>query len=175
MAITLKAIRPSFGAEVSGIDLSQAMNAETVRTLWDAIDRYSVLVFHDQRLTDVQLRERTGQTLPENVAIDAQGKPTRDAAAARKGAVLTFGGYKGYGLSLSVGLLGALAGASLMSERPHGGFIVAFQPDLLATEDQFRQQATALIGKGKPTLTPRQPADGIQSQHALPDTRFPGQ
>ena len=57
MAITLKAIRPSFGAEVSGIDLSQAMNAETVRTLWDAIDRYSVLVFHDQRLTDVQLRD----------------------------------------------------------------------------------------------------------------------
>lgn len=104
--------------------------------------------------TDVQLRERTGQTLPEGVAIDAQGQPTRDAAAARKGAVLTFGGYKGYGLSLSVGLLGALAGASLMSERPHGGFIVAFRPDLLAAEDQFRQQASALIGKVK--ATPRQ-------------------
>jgi len=57
MAIELRALRPSFAAEVDGIDLSQPMDAGSVRTIWDAIDRYAVLVFHDQRLTDTQLRD----------------------------------------------------------------------------------------------------------------------
>src|SRR5262249_61010815 len=57
MAVELRASRPSFAAEVDGIDLSQPMDAVSVRTIWDAIDRYAVLVFHDQRLTDTQLRD----------------------------------------------------------------------------------------------------------------------
>src|ERR1043165_8293040 len=39
MAIELRALRPSFAAEVSGVDLNQPLDAGTVRTLWDAIDR----------------------------------------------------------------------------------------------------------------------------------------
>src|SRR3954454_24506634 len=57
MTIELRALRPSFAAEVGGVDLSKPMDAGTVRTLWDAIDRYAVLVFHDQRLTDTELRD----------------------------------------------------------------------------------------------------------------------
>jgi alpha-ketoglutarate-dependent 2,4-dichlorophenoxyacetate dioxygenase len=57
MAIQLNALSPSFATEVDGIDLSQPMKADTVRALWDAIDRYCVLVFHDQRLSDDQLRD----------------------------------------------------------------------------------------------------------------------
>jgi alpha-ketoglutarate-dependent 2,4-dichlorophenoxyacetate dioxygenase len=57
MAVRLRAVSPSFAAEVDGIDLSQPMDADTVRTIWDAIDRYAVLVFHLQRLTDTQLRD----------------------------------------------------------------------------------------------------------------------
>ena len=57
MAVELRALRPSFAAEVDGIDLSRPMDAGRVRTIWDAIDRYAVLVFHDQRLTDTQLRD----------------------------------------------------------------------------------------------------------------------
>src|SRR3954466_6499333 len=57
MAIELRPLRPEFAAEVGGIDLGQPMDAATVRTIWDAIDRYAVLVFRDQRLTDTQLRD----------------------------------------------------------------------------------------------------------------------
>jgi alpha-ketoglutarate-dependent 2,4-dichlorophenoxyacetate dioxygenase len=57
MTVALRALQPSFAAEVDGIDLSQPMDASSVRTIWDAIDRYAVLVFHDQRLTDAQLRD----------------------------------------------------------------------------------------------------------------------
>ena len=57
MAVEFRALRPSFAAEVDGIDLSQPMDADSVRTIWDAIDRYAVLVFSDQRLTDTQLRD----------------------------------------------------------------------------------------------------------------------
>jgi len=57
MAIEVKAVNPSFAAEVDGIDLSRPLDSGAVNTLWEAIDRYSVLVFHDQRLTDTQLRD----------------------------------------------------------------------------------------------------------------------
>ena len=56
MAIQTRALRPDFAAEVEGIDLSQPMDPATIRDIWDAIDRYAVVVFHDQRLSDSQLR-----------------------------------------------------------------------------------------------------------------------
>src|SRR5262249_7239853 len=46
--------------------------------------------------TDLQFRERLGTLLPEDVAMDAQGRPTRDPA--RVHAILPFGGYKGFAL-----------------------------------------------------------------------------
>jgi alpha-ketoglutarate-dependent 2,4-dichlorophenoxyacetate dioxygenase len=57
MAIEVRALRPSFAAEVDGIDLARPLDDGSVRTIWDAIDRYAVLVFHDQRLTDSELRD----------------------------------------------------------------------------------------------------------------------
>ena len=68
MAVELRALRPSFPAEVDGIDLSQPMDAGNVRTIWDAIDRYAVLLFRDQRLTDAQLRDFAAEFGPRNVA-----------------------------------------------------------------------------------------------------------
>ena len=53
----VRPITPEFAAEVGGIDLAQPVDAATVRSIWDAIDRYAVLVLHDQRLTDAQLRD----------------------------------------------------------------------------------------------------------------------
>src|SRR6201993_83729 len=44
--------------------------------------------------TDLAYRERLRQLLPEGVAIDSQGRPTRNPTAARQGALLPFGGYK---------------------------------------------------------------------------------
>jgi alpha-ketoglutarate-dependent 2,4-dichlorophenoxyacetate dioxygenase len=53
----IRQIHPLFVGEVSGIDLAQPLDAAVVRDLWEAIDRYAVLVFHDQRLSDGQLRD----------------------------------------------------------------------------------------------------------------------
>jgi alpha-ketoglutarate-dependent 2,4-dichlorophenoxyacetate dioxygenase len=50
-------IAASFAAEIAGADLSQALDEATVDAIWSAIDRYAVVIFRDQRLTDVQLRD----------------------------------------------------------------------------------------------------------------------
>ena len=57
----VRQIHPLFVGEVSGIDLAQPLDAAAVRDLWEAIDRYAVLVFHDQRLSDEQLRDFAGK------------------------------------------------------------------------------------------------------------------
>ena len=48
---------------------------------------------------------RRGGSLPEGAAVDSEGRPTCDPAAAVTGALTAFGGHKGFGLSLCVGLL----------------------------------------------------------------------
>ena len=54
-----------------------------------------------------------GQPLEEGWAIDADGRPTTDAALATSGAIAPFGGAKGYGLGLAIELLvGGLASHS---------------------------------------------------------------
>jgi LDH2 family malate/lactate/ureidoglycolate dehydrogenase len=51
-------------------------------------------------MTEVMLRERLGELLPEGIALGPAGEPTRDPTAARRGALLPFGGYKGFALAL---------------------------------------------------------------------------
>jgi len=57
MAIEVRQVHPLFVGEVGGMDLSQPVDVAVVRAIWEAIDRYAVLVFHDQHLDDVRLRE----------------------------------------------------------------------------------------------------------------------
>ncbi len=57
MTLELRPVRPDFVTEVDGVDLSRPIDNTTKAAIWDALDRYSVLVFHDQRLTDAQLRD----------------------------------------------------------------------------------------------------------------------
>jgi LDH2 family malate/lactate/ureidoglycolate dehydrogenase len=71
-------------------------------------------------MTEVMLRERLGELLPEGVAIGPDGGPTRDPALARRGgALLPFGGYKGFGLALMVQALGVLAESDLDHESDY--------------------------------------------------------
>ena len=57
MTIEVRQVHPLFVGEVGGMDLSQPVDVAVVRAIWEAIDRYAVLVFHDQHLDDVRLRE----------------------------------------------------------------------------------------------------------------------
>ncbi|OGA39799.1 MAG: lactate dehydrogenase, partial [Betaproteobacteria bacterium RIFCSPLOWO2_12_FULL_62_13] len=106
---------------------------------------------------EVVLAARLKRLLPDGVAIDAQGRPTRDAEAALAGGILPFAGHKGYGLSLTIQALGLLAGATLPRGEVQGyGFLfVVFDPGLLLPPEQFKQQLAELIERVK--STPRQP------------------
>ncbi len=57
MALDIAPLHPHIGAEITGIDLSGPMEETTVQEIWRTIDRYAVLVFHDQHLTDGQLHD----------------------------------------------------------------------------------------------------------------------
>ena len=60
---------------------------------------------------------KKGELIPEGAAVDAQGNPTRDPVKAFEGALLPFGGPKGYALALMVEIMSAgLTGASLAIE-----------------------------------------------------------
>jgi len=106
-------------------------------------------------MTEVMLRERLGELLPEGVAIDPDGRPTREPALARRGALLPFGGYKGFGLALMMQALGLLAAAGTRSDSDYGYLFIAFRPDLLAPPGTFERQVTELIARIK--ASPRQP------------------
>jgi L-2-hydroxycarboxylate dehydrogenase (NAD+) len=109
-------------------------------------------------MTEVMLRERLGEALPEGVAVGPDGKPTTDAALARRGALLPFGGnaggYKGFGLALMIQALGLLAGAGSSEDSDYGYLFIAFRPDLIGPADVFNARVTELIDRIK--ATPRQ-------------------
>lgn len=106
-------------------------------------------------MTEVMLRERLGELLPEGVAIGPNGEPTRDPALARRGALLPFGGYKGFGLALMVQALGLLGGSGPEQDSEPGYLFIAFRPDLFGPKDVFNRRVTQLIESIK--ATPRQP------------------
>jgi alpha-ketoglutarate-dependent 2,4-dichlorophenoxyacetate dioxygenase len=51
MSLTLKPLHPLFAAEAGGADLRKPLSREAVREIERAMDRYAVLVFRDQPLT----------------------------------------------------------------------------------------------------------------------------
>ncbi|WP_018924999.1 Ldh family oxidoreductase [Salsuginibacillus kocurii] len=76
---------------------------------------------------NIILAAKNNETIPEDWAIDKDGNPTTDANAALEGAVLPFGGAKGYALALSLEVMaGVLSGAAF---GPHVNNIYDDQAD----------------------------------------------
>jgi delta1-piperideine-2-carboxylate reductase len=94
---------------------------------------------------EVTLARRLGHALPENVAYDPNGLPTRDPAAALAGAFAAWGGHKGSGLGIVVQLLGILAGSPAIPPElaGFGYLIVAMRPDLMGPAETFRENVSA--------------------------------
>jgi len=114
--------------------------------------------------TDLQFRQRLGIPLPEGVAIDEQGRATTDARAARRGAILPFGGHKGYALALATHALGVLCSGA--DEWEGAGYLfIAFKPDLFVSLPDYQRALAAEIAAIK--ATPRQ--DGVD------EIRIPGE
>jgi alpha-ketoglutarate-dependent 2,4-dichlorophenoxyacetate dioxygenase len=54
MSVSIRQIHPVFVGEVSGIDLARPLTADEVVAIEAGMDRYAVLVYHDQKITDEQ-------------------------------------------------------------------------------------------------------------------------
>lgn len=70
-------LHEDFGARVRGIDLSREPDAAVVTAIRDAMDRYSVLVFPDQAMSDeaqLALTRKLGEPEPNHVIFGETGR-----------------------------------------------------------------------------------------------------
>ncbi len=110
---------------------------------------------------ELLLHQRLGEQLPDGVAIDKNGTPTRDPAAALAGAIRTWGGHRGSGLSMVVQLLGAMTDAPVISPamREMAYLIIVVDPKILMPDGEYPARVTELsekIRSARPT-DPKKP------------------
>ena len=94
---------------------------------------------------------RRGENIPDDWALDGDGKITTDPAKALQGVMLPMGGPKGSALSIMMDVFsGVLSGSAFAghvtnpydSSRPAdvGHFLVAIKPDLFLSIDEFKER-----------------------------------
>ena len=77
--MNIESIHSEFGARVSGIDLSRPLDVSTFAQIDEAINRYSILLFEDQRMNDtahLEFTRRFGQLEEEHVSYYSRGEVT---------------------------------------------------------------------------------------------------
>ena len=70
-------VHSSLGAQVEGVELAKPIDEATFREIFAAFQEYSVLVFHDQRLTDEQQMAFSERFGPLETTLKAVGKEDR--------------------------------------------------------------------------------------------------
>ncbi|MEZ7974557.1 MAG: Ldh family oxidoreductase [SAR324 cluster bacterium] len=120
--------------------------------------------------SEIMMRAREGDSIPEGWALDAEGQTTTDPGIALKGSMAPSGGYKGFGTGLLVEVMAAaLSGAVLgLQASPFSGTVggpprtgqcfIAFDPDAFSG-GEFYERISILV-------------DAIQSQDGA---RLPGE
>ena len=124
---------------------------------FSAVSRSKIVVHH-----------QGGMSLEDGWALDAEGRPTQDAAAALEGLLLPIGGYKGTGLAIASGVLctllsgagfgtdlGSLEAGAVAGADGHALLAV----DIGAFEDPaaFRARMTAVLDR----IRNSNPAPGV--------------
>jgi (2R)-3-sulfolactate dehydrogenase (NADP+) len=141
----------------------------------------------------VMVAAKQGKSIPLGWALDRDGQPTTDAAAALEGSMLAMGGTKGAMLALVVELLvTALTGAALGFEassffvdegnRPRiGQAFLVIDPDALAGRDVYLERVETLVsamqedagvrlpGARRAALSAAANAQGTEISQALAD------
>ena len=118
----------------------------------------------------VRVAKNEGHLVPEGILIDEKGKPTRDPNVMYRephGALLPFGGHKGYALAVVTELLaGALSGGpTIQPGNPRMGgtinnmFAVVLDPARLAGVDWLRREIDGFVDylKASPPADPAAP------------------
>ena len=95
-------------------------------------------------LAEIVLKKRLGGMLPEGLAFDSGGQPTRDPEAAMEGAMTVWGGHRGSGLAMVIQLLGMMAGQAADPEPflDCGFFLLVVNPALLGSAEDFQQRVS---------------------------------
>jgi LDH2 family malate/lactate/ureidoglycolate dehydrogenase len=104
----------------------------------------------------LRVYHQKGLTLPDGWALDSEGRPTTDPAAAIDGLLLPIGGFKGAGLAMIMGILSSmLSGASYgtelgdMERGPTAGqdghFVVAIRVAAFEDPARFKQRVDGAI------------------------------
>jgi alpha-ketoglutarate-dependent 2,4-dichlorophenoxyacetate dioxygenase len=75
--LTITPIHPHVGARVEGVDLAETLDEPTFRRIFDAFQEHSVLVFHDQRLSDEQQMAFSRRFGPLETTIRSVGQERR--------------------------------------------------------------------------------------------------
>lgn len=111
-------------------------------------------------LGEVILRSRTGQALPEGIAVDSHGAPTTDPDEALKGGVFPFGGHRGYALSLGIQAMCLLAGSAraYKPKQDYAFMFLVFDPEVLMPRSEFEDALHDLIEniRNTPPLDPKE-------------------
>jgi LDH2 family malate/lactate/ureidoglycolate dehydrogenase len=121
---------------------------------------------------DVVLLGAKGEPLPEDVAVDQAGAPTRDPGAALEGAFLPWGGQRGSALALAVQMLGVLAGSRIVIQDTsnYGLIFVVLDPRRMAFGCNLKAQVAEMrrmVERGRPMHgvgNVRVPGDGSQNR-----------
>lgn len=118
----------------------------------------------------ILLADKKGASIPQGWAVDTEGKPTTDAAAALKGSVLPFAGPKGSGIAMMIDIFGGILSGSAFGpeignliinpEKPMntGHCFIVIDPELFLPGEEFKNQTDLLVKQIKGL----QPAAGVE-------------
>ncbi|MFO7855374.1 MAG: Ldh family oxidoreductase [Paracoccaceae bacterium] len=127
--------------------------------------------------SEIMARARAGEPIPEGWALDAEGRPTTDPAAALKGSMAPAGGRKGVGLALTTELFAAAAAGALLGieASPFSGtvggpprtgqFFLAVDAEA-TSGGVFAKRLAALLPAIRASGEARVPGDGARAAHA---------
>ena len=112
--------------------------------------------FSGSALGKIAVYRQKGEPIPEEWALDAEGRATTDAAAALEGLLRPIGGFKGVGLAMVMGVLstllsGAAYGTRLgsVAEGPRAGrdghFVMALDIAAFTDVDAFKRELDAVL------------------------------
>ncbi|SFC72394.1 Malate/lactate/ureidoglycolate dehydrogenase, LDH2 family [Polaromonas sp. OV174] len=104
----------------------------------------------------IRLAQKRGERIPDTWALDGNGEPTTDPAAALAGVLLPFGGHKGYGITLAVSMLASLLAAGVPDAEVEtmddpdrkqrvSHFFIAIHIDFFMPVAEFKREMQALV------------------------------
>lgn len=125
---------------------------------------------------------RAGRPIPDDWALDSEGRPTSDAEAALGGMLLPAAGHKGIGLAMMVECLaGSLTGTVPISGRGRsvvapsrvGGFLLVLDPGMIVGEDTYARHLHDWIAGYKDATgdDARYPGERAAEREAVAHTR----